>query len=220
MGHNVPHNQGKSCELHSRPKSIYSGRGTSNIQPTPPITFEYHSVLHSDPTSLLSFIMKFSSIYALALACLAGDAMAAKRFEGISLRSSSPVHQLPVTGHDNKIWLGGKTKSFCPDVVEPNCPPGKITGFVSIDKSLYMNAEVAGGQEGESQPTSTYKSCLLITDCSSISKSTVPILTISQCISLITVASRTPLPTQVLSQRGPKLNPSAMSRVRTIRQEY
>lgn len=50
-------------------------------------------------------------------------------FSVMALRSASPIHFLPMTASGGSLWIGGQTRSFCPENV-PNCPPGNVTAVV------------------------------------------------------------------------------------------
>ena len=58
-------------------------------------------------------------------------------FTVVAARSASPIHYLTLTASDGHFWLGGRSSTYCPEVVAKNddCPPGKETA-ISGDHSL------------------------------------------------------------------------------------
>lgn len=51
-------------------------------------------------------------------------------FGVVAARSASPIHYLSLAARGNALYLGGETKSYCPDQVEKEggvCPPGNET---------------------------------------------------------------------------------------------
>lgn len=84
----------------------------------------------------------------LALSALVAGIMADSPFGIMSTRSASPVHLLPLTARGGKFWLGGPgPSSYCPEQVQPNCPPGTDTSFVGGTEYLSLNVMVPGGQQ-------------------------------------------------------------------------
>ncbi|KAF7117644.1 hypothetical protein CNMCM5793_006767 [Aspergillus hiratsukae] len=76
-------------------------------------------------------------------------------FQVMALRSASPIHFLGMTASSQSFWLGGKTATYCPDVVKEQgtCPPGTET-------VLYTNAMdvmVPGGQQIYVDPSGAVK---------------------------------------------------------------
>ncbi|KAK4200503.1 carbohydrate binding-domain-containing protein [Triangularia verruculosa] len=54
----------------------------------------------------------------------------------------------PVTAQGLRLWLSGETKSYCPSVVDPNCPPGNVTSIAAGGYGgASMNTMVPGGQQ-------------------------------------------------------------------------
>ncbi|KAF2835641.1 hypothetical protein M501DRAFT_997783 [Patellaria atrata CBS 101060] len=98
------------------------------------------TIIASSLFSLLPAIM------ALPAPALAQEAEVSNNFVGISARSASPIHLLPVVTHNSAFWLGGETYSYCPTQVEPNCPPGNTTVFAGGDEYLGLGVLVPGGQ--------------------------------------------------------------------------
>ncbi|KAN0085582.1 hypothetical protein V8E54_002049 [Elaphomyces granulatus] len=50
----------------------------------------------------------------------------------------------PIQARGLRFWLGGEPATYCPPVVEPHCPPGKVTAFSGGGYGLSVN--VPGGQ--------------------------------------------------------------------------
>jgi hypothetical protein len=50
-------------------------------------------------------------------------------------RSGSPIHFLPLTAAGSKFWLGGKSQTYCPDVV-PNCAQGTNDTIIYAQNAL------------------------------------------------------------------------------------
>ncbi|KAJ5963946.1 uncharacterized protein N7479_003822 [Penicillium vulpinum] len=93
--------------------------------------------------------MKFT-LASLALPLLAASAPTPEpatnpAFTVMAMRSASPIHFLQMNAVGQKFWLGGKTTSYCPEQVEPNCPPGDQTVFAPGGSSL--DTMVPGGQQ-------------------------------------------------------------------------
>jgi len=67
------------------------------------------------------------------------------------LTASNPklpaVHNRPITAGGLGLVIGGTTSSYCPSVVEPNCPAGNITAIVAGEGRAAMNVMVPGGQQ-------------------------------------------------------------------------
>ena len=92
--------------------------------------------------------MKTATI-AAGLATLCGAAQA-QYFSVIASRSASPIHFLTMNARGQRIYLGGETASYCPDVAAQQnaCPPGNYTNFYypSASGAMLMGANVPGGQ--------------------------------------------------------------------------
>ena len=52
--------------------------------------------------------------------------VSAQYFELLAINSASPIMYEPVVAREEGLWLGGKTSSYCPGVVEKTgqCPKG------------------------------------------------------------------------------------------------
>jgi hypothetical protein len=57
-------------------------------------------------------------------------------------RSGSPIHFLPLTAAGSKFWLGGKSQTYCPDIV-PNCAQGTNDTIIYAQSALvcYISTE-------------------------------------------------------------------------------
>jgi len=64
-------------------------------------------------------------------------------FGVIAARSGSPIHLEPLTASGSNFWLGGKSATYCPSEVVPNCPN---TTETVIYGEHYLDVEVPGGQ--------------------------------------------------------------------------
>lgn len=83
--------------------------------------------------------MKFSA--ALALAPLAAAVPHVARdantpFGVIALHSGSPIHFLSLNAAGGKFWLGGKTKTYCPDNVGVPC--NKLTNDTILSSAVSL----------------------------------------------------------------------------------
>ena len=74
----------------------------------------------------------------LALAALAGlvSSVSGQYYGIIAARSASPIHLAPVAANGQRLWIGKKTTSYCPDVVGDSCPRGRKTTFAGGDGTL------------------------------------------------------------------------------------
>lgn len=54
-------------------------------------------------------------------------------------RSGSPIHFLPLTAAGSKFWLGGKSQTYCPDIV-PNCAQGTNDTIIHAKHALVSNS--------------------------------------------------------------------------------
>ncbi|KAL2155781.1 hypothetical protein VTH82DRAFT_523 [Thermothelomyces myriococcoides] len=57
------------------------------------------------------------------------------------------IHGKPVTAASQHWVVNGETKSYCPDQVGENCPPGNETVIVSRGGTVSMSVMVPGGQQ-------------------------------------------------------------------------
>lgn len=66
----------------------------------------------------------------------------------MALRSASPIHFAPLEAREQRLFLGGKTESYCPEQVEQasGCPAGNTTTVVEDNGFLSMGTYVPGGQ--------------------------------------------------------------------------
>ncbi|OOQ90322.1 hypothetical protein PEBR_06331 [Penicillium brasilianum] len=93
--------------------------------------------------------MKVSALLSLIplAAALPGSRSATKDSNGAfgvtAARSGSPIHFLPLTAAGSKFWLGGKSQTYCPDVV-PNCAKGTNDTIIYAQNAL--DVVVPGGQ--------------------------------------------------------------------------
>jgi hypothetical protein len=62
-----------------------------------------------------------------------------------------PIQRLPIQARGLHFWVGGEPATYCPSVVEPHCPPGKVTAFSGGGYGLSTN--VPGGQRVYVSPT-------------------------------------------------------------------
>lgn len=85
--------------------------------------------------------MKVSALLSLIplAAALPGFRPAAKHSNGTfgvtATHSGSPIHLLPLTAAGSKFWLGGKSQTYCPDVV-PNCAQGTNDTIIYAQNAL------------------------------------------------------------------------------------
>ncbi|EXJ86368.1 hypothetical protein A1O3_03319 [Capronia epimyces CBS 606.96] len=63
----------------------------------------------------------------------------------VASRSGSPIHFLPINAAGLRLYLGGQTLSYCPDIVDDlgACPPGNETAFSLCNLAVI----VPGGQQ-------------------------------------------------------------------------
>ncbi|KAK3724378.1 hypothetical protein LTR37_001002 [Vermiconidia calcicola] len=80
----------------------------------------------------------------LALAALAGlvSSVSGQYYGIIAARSASPIHLAPVAANGQRLWIGKKTASYCPDVVGDSCPRGRKTTFAGGDGTLGSGQQV------------------------------------------------------------------------------
>lgn len=85
--------------------------------------------------------MKVSALLSLIplAAALPGSRSATKDSNGAfgvtAARSGSPIHFLPLTAAGSKFWLGGKSQTYCPDVV-PDCAKGTNDTIIYAQNAL------------------------------------------------------------------------------------
>ncbi|KAJ5887615.1 hypothetical protein N7495_007656 [Penicillium taxi] len=71
-------------------------------------------------------------------------------FSVMAIHSASPIHYMQMNAQGLKLWLGGQTSSYCPDMIT-DCPAGTRTVFSPGGNSLCtdrkQDVEVPGGQQ-------------------------------------------------------------------------
>lgn len=94
--------------------------------------------------------MKVSALLSLIplAAALPGSRHAPKDSNGAfgvtAARSGSPIHFLPLTAAGSKVWLGGKSQTYCPDVV-PNCAQGTNDTIIYAQNALVCDPSTKQG---------------------------------------------------------------------------
>lgn len=61
------------------------------------------------------------------------------------------VHLRPINAASHAFYIGKATSTFCPSTI-PNCPAGNLTQIEVSTGSVFMDAEVAGGQQAYIAP--------------------------------------------------------------------
>jgi hypothetical protein len=90
--------------------------------------------------------MKFVALFGI-LPLLAASAPTQRdtgSFTVISGDGYPPVAHKPVQATGERFWLGGEPGTYCPTVVNPYCPPGKVTAFAG---PYALSVLVPGGQQ-------------------------------------------------------------------------
>jgi len=100
-------------------------------------------------------ITTISAILAVIPATLAQDAPTLFRL--VTVSSCADLNMKSVNASNLQWWVNKDTASYCPDVVQPNCPAGNDTSVAGGNETLSMNVEVPGGQLVYVTPTGIIK---------------------------------------------------------------